>query len=200
MNYTFSSLASVALIALALASACSGEAEPPDDTSTGGASSGGSSNPGVGGTGGTAAGGTSSGGSGTGGDVGIVIEPSFETLKLVISGHRPDVNCAASDCHSGGHDHAAVPLRLIVDDELYTELTTHVSVKCGNMPVVDPGHPENSALVKLLKGPCEDVDPPEKPIPRMPYGCFEDEWENNCIADEYIAAIEQWIADGAPEQ
>jgi hypothetical protein len=33
--------------------------------------------------------------------------------------------------------------------------------------------------------------------PRMPYMCTEQ--DGNCIPDEYIAAITQWIANGAPK-
>jgi hypothetical protein len=55
-----------------------------------------------------------------------------------------------------------------------------------------PGNPQDSALVKLLKGPCGDTN-------RMPFGkCFED-GDDGCVAPEYIAAIEQWIAKGAPQ-
>jgi hypothetical protein len=148
----------------------------------------------------TAGSGGSGAGGGDGGSTGISdIDPTFETLKFVMNGYRPDINCAASDCHSGGHDHSAVPLRLVDDDQLHQELLTHTSAKCGNIPAVDPGNPENSALLRLLKGPCGEPADAENFIPRMPFGCFEDEWENNCVSDEYIAAIEQWIARGAPE-
>jgi hypothetical protein len=34
----------------------------------------------------------------------------------------------------------------------------------------------------------------------MPDGCFEDQFSNNCLEPEYITAIEQWIAMGAPQQ
>ena len=210
MKNNLSNLAPLTLLsALVFAPGCSGDPESQEDASSGGATStggvpggpivatGGGTTGGAGGTGGS--GGGSTGGTGSGGDVAVEVEASFETLKFIISGYRPDINCAASDCHSGGHEHSAVPLRLVPDEGLYEELLSHVSVKCGNMPVVDPGNPANSALVTRLRGPCEDVAPPEKPIPRMPYGCFENEWENNCVEDAYIAAVEQWIANGAPE-
>ncbi len=146
-------------------------------------------------------GGTGSGGTGTGGGTHEFV--SFQTLKDVLSGYRidrPDYSCASSDCHSGGHDHSDVPLRLVEDEGLYAELTTHVSVKCGNIKVVEPGDPANSALIKVLRGGCDDnVIPPDKPTPRMPFGCEETEWENSCVAYDYIDAIEAWIAKGAPE-
>lgn len=202
MTVRLSRLASVARLAvLGFAFACSAQVgSPAEDGAGGSTSSGGWSSSGSGGSGDTSSGGMGDPlDPGTGGGTPAVIDPSFETLKFVISGYRPDINCAAADCHSGGHEHSNVPLRLVPDDQLYTQLTTHISVKCGNIPVVDPGNPEGSALVKVLKGPCEEVVPPEEPIPRMPYGCFENEWENNCVEDAYIDAIEQWIANGAPE-
>jgi hypothetical protein len=93
-----------------------------------------------------------------------------------------------------------VPLRLVEDEALYTELTTHISVKCGNLKVVEPGDPASSAIIKVLQEGCGDLlMEGESPLPRMPYGCEETEWENTCVADEHIAAIEQWILDGAPQ-
>jgi hypothetical protein len=85
---------------------------------------------------------------------------------------------------------------LVVNDGLYTELTTYVSMECGNIPIVTPGNLAQSALIKLLKGPCDDGI--GDPIPRMPNGCVEDEFGNNCVPDDYIAAIEQWVLSGAP--
>src|SRR5690606_36934762 len=183
---------------LGFAWACSGDlGAPAEDGGGGSPGAGGWTSSGSGGSGNASTGGTSDPGSG---GTPAVTEQSFATLKFGISGYRPDINGAASDCHSGGHEHSDVPLRLVPDEQLYAEITTHISKKCGNIPVVNPGSPETSALVKVLRGPCEEVVPPEEPIPRMPYGCFENEWENNCVEDAYIDAIEQWIANGAPEQ
>jgi hypothetical protein len=64
-----------------------------------------------------------------------------------------------------------------------------VTEHCG--VVVKPGFPQESAIVRLLKGPCGETD-------RMPFGkCFAD-GDEGCIAPDYIAAIEKWIANGAP--
>jgi hypothetical protein len=142
--------------------------------------------------GGSTTGGSSSGGVSAGGDTsstgGMMIEASFETLKYVISNIQP--SCAAADCH-GANEHN--PLNLQVNDGLYANLTMTISEDCGNIPVVNPSNPAQSALVMLLKGPCGDT-------PRMPAGCLQNEFENNCVPDEYIVAIEQWIANGAPQQ
>lgn len=115
-----------------------------------------------------------------------MIEPSFDTLKLVID----YASCAAADCH-GGNEFNELDLR--ITDQLYTELTTTMSADCGNIPVLTPGNPAQSALVMLLKGPCGELE-------RMPRGCIQNEFENNCVPDEYITAIEQWVAMGAPQQ
>lgn len=57
------------------------------------------------------------------------------------------------------------------------------------MKLVDPGKPAQSALVKILSGPCGMT-------PRMPYGCSAE--AGDCIPDDYIAAVARWIANGAP--
>lgn len=80
--------------------------------------------------------------------------------------------------------------RAFSDDELHTLLRSHVTQNCGQL--VNLANPPESALVKLLKGPCGNSD-------RMPAGkCFED-GEEGCVTPANIAAIEQWIANGAPQ-
>jgi hypothetical protein len=201
-----------ALTSLILVSACAsdlGEPEGDGDSGTGGDAAGTGGVPGTGGTGtggisGTGgAEGTTGGANGSGGAPEVVYSAGFQALRDVLTGYkigRPDYSCASSDCHSGGHDHSDVPLRLVQDEGLYAELTTHISVKCGNVKAVEPGDPANSAIIKVLTVGCdENITPPDAAIPRMPYGCTENEFENTCVADEYIATIEQWILDGAPE-
>lgn len=189
------------LTSLTLFSSCAshlGDGDDPGGDGTGGDAGGTGGDPGTGGVVGT--GGAGTGGAGTGGDPGVVYSAGYQALLDVLSGvriGRPDYSCASSDCHSGGHDHSAVPLRLVEDADLYTEITTHVSVKCGNLKVVEPGDPANSALIKVLREGCDDV--PAATIPRMPYDCVENEFENTCVAEEHIVTIEQWIAAGAPE-
>jgi len=118
-------------------------------------------------------------GGGTGGTG--AIDASFDTFKSLVPTH-----CFGGLCH----DLPENPLKLTVDDKLYTTLTTHMTKHCG--PVLTPGNPQDSALVKLLKGPCGETN-------RMPFGkCFED-GDEGCVSPEYIAAIEQWIAKGAPQ-
>ena len=170
-----------------------------DSQNSGGMSSGGATATGAvvssGGAGAIATGGTAltGGSAGTNSDTGGVtatggsdgsIAASFETLKFVIM----QAPCFGSGCHNDAQN----PLNLMVDDNLYATLTSHISKNCGDLPVVDPGNPQGSALVKILRGPCGST-------PRMPLGCVDDQ-SGSCVPAEYIAAIEQWIADGAPQQ
>jgi hypothetical protein len=144
----------------------------------------------TGGSGGTSGGGTSgsgtSGGSttvGSGGGGGLIYPPTFETVKAIL---QSNYGCSGADCH-GGNDHN---VSLLVNPQLYTTLTTFIS-KCESLPLVTPGMPAQSALLKILKGPCG-------PIRQMPDGCTGGEF-GNCLKPEEIAPVEQWILMGAPQ-
>lgn len=117
-----------------------------------------------------------------------VIEPTFATLRFVLTATTPP--CNAADCHGPGGPNR-LQYRVKDPDALYETLTRHVSVDCGNIPVVTPGHPERSALVKVLKGPCSAK------VPQMPNGCQPA--LGNCLPPSYVGAIERWIALGAPK-
>jgi hypothetical protein len=142
-----------------------------------GGGAGGTSGGGAGGSGGASA---TAGASGAGG----AVPATFETVKTVIT----QAPCFGAGCHNDDQN----PLNLRVDDQLHARLTARISTSCGNIPVVNPGNPQDSALVKILRGPCGGT-------PRMPLGCVEDQ-DATCIPAEYITAIEQWIAGGAPQQ
>jgi hypothetical protein len=164
-----------------------------------GGTGGGSSNSGAGGaggkfsaTGGTSAGNTTGGSGGTsggnatggsGGGGGLMYPPTFETVKAIL---QSNYGCSGADCH-GGNDHN---VSLLVNSQLYTTLTTFIS-KCESLPLVTPGMPAQSALLKILKGPCG-------PIRQMPDGCTGGEF-GNCLKPEEIAPVEQWILMGAPQ-
>jgi hypothetical protein len=109
--------------------------------------------------------------------------PTFDTLKEVLASN---LGCLGSCCHGGD-----IWVDFRITDELYTTLTTETSDGCEGLPLVDPGNPEGSALVRLIKEDCGEIQ-------RMPAGCIQNEFENSCVPDNYIAAIEQWVADGAP--
>jgi hypothetical protein len=142
--------------------------------------------------GGSSAGATSSGGgagmgSGGTGNTGSTVDPTWDTVKLVLTGTHPP--CNGADCHGpGGPNIFQLPVK--DDAALYTSLTTHMSVDCGNIPVVTPGDPSKSALVKVLNGPCSAK------VPQMPNGCTPA--DGNCLEPEYIAAVTTWVANGAP--
>lgn len=141
---------------------------------------------GTGGSGGSGSGGRSS----TGGSAND-IPPTFQTVKTVLTDNLTP--CVGSDCH-GGHPGR---LNLLVDSGLLDRLTSATSDVCS-MPVVDPGQPGNSALVKVLRDGCGNVKPNcligTECIPKMPINCSDGV---DCIPENYIQAIEQWIADGA---
>ena len=190
---------------LSLLAGCAGEDNPPANTAgsaaagtsaasggsgglgtggmstagIGGGGTGGVSTAGSGGTAGVGGGSPMAGASGSGG----TIPATFDTIKMVIT----QAPCFGAGCHNDDQN----PLNLRVDDQLYMRLTSRISTNCGNLPVVNPGKPQESAIVKILKGPCT-------PTPRMPLGCVEDQ-DSTCIPADYIAAIEQWIAVGAPQ-
>jgi hypothetical protein len=139
----------------------------------------------TGGSGGTSGGGTSGGSTtvGSGGGGGLIYPPTFETVKAIL---QSNYGCSGADCH-GGNDHN---VSLLVNPQLYTTLTTFIS-KCESLPLVTPGMPTQSALLKILKGPCG-------PIRQMPDGCTGGEF-GNCLKPEEIAPVEQWILMGAPQ-
>jgi hypothetical protein len=136
-------------------------------------------------TAGTPTAGTTPGvGADTGASGGGAIPATFETFEQVIT----QAPCFGAGCHNDAQN----PLNLRVDDQLYMRLTSRISKNCGNIPIVNPGKPQDSALVKILSGPCG-------PTPRMPLGCSDDQ-DGTCIPADYIAAITQWIASGAPQR
>ncbi|MGK4007361.1 hypothetical protein WMF31_32365 [Sorangium sp. So ce1036] len=198
----------IAAAIVAILSPLAGCTETPDDTGAGGAGGSGASvgsggsgasggSEGSGGSGGsggptgstsagTGGGGGAGGGSGSTGS-GDEIPPTFETVKFVIE----NVTCFGAGCHNDEQN----PLDLRVDGELHARLTSHISKNCGNIPIVNPGKPEESALIKILKGPC---GVPPQDTPRMPPDCLND-GDSKCVPDNYMQALTQWIADGAQE-
>lgn len=134
---------------------------------------------------------TTTGGGTTGG---AEIAATFETAVIVFTTNQP--TCTSADCH-GGHP-GAIDLR--PDEELYERLTTTSSEVCGNL-IVNPGSPDQSALVQVLTTGCGNVAPQcsigTECIPRMPLECTEG---FDCIPPNYIEALRQWIANGAPPE
>jgi hypothetical protein len=180
------------VLALGL-SACGGDPMPPlasgGSVGSGGASSGGASS-----------GGASSGGAGTGGEHVFTNSECNqpESLPRTYSAVRQcvfEAGCSSSICHGG-----EVPLLLIdtwenfprrEDHSIYDKLTdtllNHRVAHCASSPLVDPGHPENSAIIKALSRTCDD------PEWGMPDGCST----TPCVPQPYIDFIAGWISQGA---
>ena len=161
-------------------------------SATGGAGSGGGGTGGVstagGGLGGTSGGGTTGGGgssAGTAAGGGTSYPPTFTTFRTEVY-----PMCTGGLCHDIGMEH-----KFYFKDgvNLYDALTTHVSMNCG-MPVITKGNPEMSALIKLLKEDCGTTL-------RMPYEkCWAGDPQDSdfCVRPPLVAALEQWIRNGAP--
>jgi hypothetical protein len=178
----------ITAIGVAIASALAGCADHAEGSPGGTSGSATLGSGGLGGAGGVGCNAVSSGGS----SGGSAIPPTFDTVKLVIEGGGPIQTCSAAACHGvNGMAPPGRPLALPSNNDqlLYANLTSYVSTACGNLKLVSPCNPAQSALPKILSGPCGKT-------PRMPYMCSAS--DGNCIPDEYIAAITQWIANGAP--
>ena len=202
------SLVSATLVVALLLANCSSDkssantgaapSAPPNSAGSagkGGALSGGSD----GGVSGVAAGvsgggaGGISGGAGSAGSAGTseTVAASFNTVRDVI---------AMTPCTGGGcHGAEGIPLYWTPDDpKLYETLTTHVTANCGKL--VDTASPADSALIKVLQGDCGTAP---NITSRMPYGkCFPGDGADieACVAPAKVAAIQAWIAKGAPPQ
>ena len=145
--------------------------------------------PGVGGTSGTAG----MGGSGEPctPNGGTTTPPAtFATVQESFRGFGSVSSCASAPCHgANGNAPPGKPLTLQDDANLYMNMMSYNSHACGDIPLVKPGKPNESALIKILTGPCGAT-------PRMPFGCTDE----FCLPAENVAAISQWIANCAPPQ
>ncbi len=135
-------------------------------------------------------------GDGTGGGAcvpqgGTTTPPAtFETVRTAFAGFGAVDSCASAACHgANGMAPPLKPLTLQNDANLYMNMTTYISHACGDIPLVNPGKPNESALIKILNGPCGTTV-------RMPFGCVDE----HCYDAPLMAAITQWIANCAPEQ
>lgn len=146
--------------------------------SVAGAPSGGAGAGGAGGSNAGSAGAAVAAGAGGGSSV----PATFATVQRIIS-----MQCFGNGCHSQEGN----PLQMKVDSSLYNTLMTHLTATCGKL--VDTTNPASSALVKVLQSDCNGT-------PRMPFQmCFSD-GDPGCVVPEDIAAIQAWIAKGAPQQ
>ncbi|WP_437294688.1 hypothetical protein [Sorangium sp. So ce426] len=188
MNLRFSSFIAAAFVAIL--SPLPGCSDDPDDTGAGGAggtdagstsaSVSTSSAVGSGGAGGASSSSASTGGDGGSTGSGSEQAPTFETFQYVVQNA-----CWGAGCHNDEMN----PLDLMIDEELHTRVSSHITKNCGDLINID--NPEESGLIKILKGPCGAT-------PRMPLECVSD-GDAACIPADYLEALTQWIADGAQE-
>jgi hypothetical protein len=153
-------------------------------TGTGGAAGKG----GTTGTGGTiATGGTTGGSKGSGGTVGTGGQggsstasqyANYATVQQIVS-----VTCGGGSCHNSGQ----APNLFPSTGTLYSTLTTTKAPDCNNYLLVNPGNPSQSAFYLAISAMC----PPK--VPQMPNG-------GPYLSSDYITGVQQWIANGAPQQ
>lgn len=198
----------VAPVVLAVSSVLSGCSSDAPSGGTAGSSPGGASSGGKAGSSGGSVSGGGAGAGGAGGSAGSIsvagsagagtagagtagaaggssIPATFATVKGIIS-----MSCFGNGCH--GQEGNPLQLTVTDDAKLYMTLLTHMTATCGAM--VNKANPAESAIVKLLKGPCNGTD-------RMPFQmCFEGDTDYPCVSPDNIAAIQAWIAKGAPQQ
>lgn len=95
-------------------------------------------------------------------------------------------SCARSVCHIPLEYGGIHPNLTNFEDELYDALMNTTVDACGGDPLVTPGAPEKSAILKLPQHQCTDLV--------MPDGCLD----NPCIEQFLIDALQIWITNGAP--
>ena len=95
--------------------------------------------------------------------------PPSTTVKMAMSDYGAVSACASAPCHgAGGMAPPVNPLTLQQDANLYTNMMTYVSHACGDIPLVNPGKPDESALIKILTGPCGTHDSDAVRLHRRP--------------------------------
>lgn len=73
---------------------------------------------------------------------------------------------------------------------LHTELTSYLVPECEGHPLVTPGDPTKSSILKLIKAECSKNGEPFF----MPVTCGEPP----CFPEDWVQSISLWIAAGAP--
>jgi hypothetical protein len=116
----------------------------------------------------------------------LVYPATFATFKEAINSFT---GCTSSDCHGTGN-HTGLDLQ--TEAGFLDRITTGTTAKCGGRKFIEPGNPDESAIVKAMEGTCEMLE-------RMPRACIEEEFSSNCMSPDYVASIRAWIAAGATE-
>lgn len=97
--------------------------------------------------------------------------------------YRVGALCGNSICHNG-----IELFSLMEDEDLHDTLLSQEVEQCGNVPLVNPGHPEQSALIMLTTRECGDFV--------MPEGCGTP----ICLPDYWLPELKEWIRKGAPKE
>ena len=199
------------LLAVLLLANCSSDPAPAPPASAGStsATAGSAGKAGVAGSGGSAGGGASAGGASAGGPSaggssagagtagagtagGAAVDATYATVRSLLGGTK---------CNGGNgcHGQEGNPLPMANDDKLYGTLMSHTTKNCGK--TINVASPADSALIKLMLGDCGTAP---NVTPRMPREqCWDgDKPEENeyCVPTATVAAVQAWIAKGAPQQ
>jgi len=108
---------------------------------------------------------------------GVELEPTLTSIQANIF----NLNCALSGCHAGSN--AAQGLNLS-EGESFGNIVNVSSAEVPDFQRVEPGEPDQSYLYLKVIGDPAIIGG------KMPLG-------RDQLTDEELAAIEQWIADGA---
>ena len=96
-------------------------------------------------------------------------------------------SCTFSSCHGG-----KTPIYLPLDGaDLHDVLLGEPTLAATDMPLVDPGDPDNSWLYQLVSR-CEPRDDSDAPHIHMPFNA------PTLLDDRTVATLRAWIEAGAP--
>ena len=105
-----------------------------------------------------------------------------EATLTTIQSRIFDTNCALSGCHAGSSPQLGLSLE---DGQSFSNIV-NVQSDETNLLRVNPGNPEQSYLLRKVRGDADIVGA------RMPLGRAD-------LSDENIELIRQWIEDGAED-
>jgi hypothetical protein len=118
----------------------------------------------------------------------VVEVPTFDDVAWLLN-----QSCGNGICHvPPGLDNEGFEPDLITTDytTLYQQLMTYTVEECGNVPLITPGDPTNSAILKVTQKQCGDL--------AMPDGCATE--PSFCLFQEDIDILTAWVNAGAPSE
>ncbi len=112
-----------------------------------------------------------------------IAPPTLSTLRSTLF----NPSCTFSSCHGG-----KTPIYLPLDGaDLHDVLLGDPTLAATDMPLVDPGDPDNSWLYQLVSR-CEPRDDSDAPHIHMPFNA------PTLLDDRTVATLRAWIVAGAP--